>query len=94
MAKREDFKNTARVLVENAPNLGRDALVDYVARQLEGFAQEQRRVGALEARETMLRSQLALHEGLAARATGDANATRNELNELLESLGKSRVWAP
>lgn len=84
----------ARLVVEGAPNYDRDTLIAYVRDSLQDAFDEGKRVGAVEAREALLRRELAFYEGNAARASGDANAIRNELNELLESLGKSRVWPP
>lgn len=84
----------AKLVVENAPNYDRDVLIAYVRDALQDACDEGKRLGAMEARETLLRSELAFHEGNATRAIGDANATRNELNELLKSLGKSHVFPP
>lgn len=86
---------TALACVKNAPGaLGPDAIAAHVQRYLRDAYEQGKRTGATEARETLLRSELAFHEGNAARAAGSANEVRNELNELLEALGKSRVFPP
>lgn len=84
----------ARLVVECAPNYDHDTLIAYVRDALQDAFDEGKRAGHVEARETNLRAMLAFYEGNAATAAGRGNEIRNELNELLDSLGKSRVFPP
>ena len=86
---REMTFERAKAIVEGAPNYDHDVLIAWVRDALQDAYDEGKRAGAIEARETLLRSELAFHEGIRDRAAGSANATRNELNELLRSLGKT-----
>lgn len=85
----------AHAVVTGAPGqLGQAAIIEHVLQALRSAYDDGKRDGACEARETMLRSQLAFYEGNAQRSAGSANEVRNELNELLDAMGKTRVVPP
>ena len=88
-------RKRAQEIVEAAPGgYGPEAVAIYLEPKLREIYDEGKRDGALEARETLARSELAFWEGVEAQARGRANEARNELNGILEALGKDRVWAP
>ena len=78
------YHELALAIVESAPGAcGRDAIVHHVSDALERFAREQRTLGALEARERMLREQLAYARGLQQDASNRARIAEQDLEELL-----------
>ena len=88
-------RKRAQEIVDAAPGgYGAEAVAIYLEPKLQEIYDEGKRDGALAERETVARSQLAFWEGVEAQARGRANEARNELNEILDALGKCRVWAP
>ncbi len=81
-------KALAALVVEKAPGYDRELLIEHVRKALQSAYEDGKRDGALEARETLLRSEVAFWDGIEARARGSGTERRNELNELLRAMGK------
>lgn len=84
----------AKLVVENGPGFDRDLLIAYVQRALQSAFDEGVQLGRIEERESALRTILAFQEGNEQRARGAANSARNDLNAVLDALGKPRVLPP
>lgn len=75
----------ARNIVESVPRgSGQEQIIEHVATMLESFARDCEIVGARNARERMLREQLAIARGLQQ----DANARVLIIEQELRAMGK------